>query len=47
LDINDKMSQIWPVIVEQIDPPADADDWNPKKGYDKDKTPLLDQFDKE
>jgi ferredoxin len=47
LDINDKMSQIWPVIVEQIDPPADADKWNPKLGYDKDKTELLDQFDKD
>ena len=47
LVINDKMSQIWPVIVEQIDPPPDADDWNPKLGYDKDKTELLDQFDKD
>jgi|TARA_R110000803_G_scaffold99563_2_gene167653 ferredoxin len=47
LDINDKMSQVWPVIVEQIDAPADADDWNPNKGYTKDKTELLDQFDKD
>ena len=47
LDINTKMAKIWPVIVEQIPAPADADDWNPKKGYDKDKTSLLDQFDKE
>jgi len=39
------MSKIWPVIVEQIDAPADADDWNPKKGYDKDKTELLDKYD--
>ena len=46
LDINTKMSKIWPVIVEQIDAPADADDWNPKKDYDKDKTPLLDKYDK-
>lgn len=47
LDINDKMSQIWPVIVEQIDPLPDADKYNPKEGYTEDKTPLLDQFDKE
>ena len=47
LDINDKMSQVWPVIVEQIPAPADADAWNPQKGYDKDKTELLDQFDKD
>tara|TARA_B110000495_G_scaffold174342_1_gene164376 strand:+ start:696 stop:1034 length:339 start_codon:yes stop_codon:yes gene_type:complete len=45
LDINTKWSKVWPVIVEQIDPPADADDWNPKKGYDKDKTELLDEYD--
>ena len=47
LDINDKMSQIWPVIVEQIDPLPDADKYNHKKGYTEDKTPLLDKFDKE
>jgi len=45
LDINTKWSEKWPVIVEQIDPLPDADKWNPKKGYDKDKTPLLDQYD--
>jgi len=33
------------VIVEQIDAPADADKWNPNKGYTEDKTPLLDQYD--
>jgi|TARA_B110000495_G_scaffold150152_1_gene133069 ferredoxin len=45
LDINTKWSEKWPVIVEQIDAPADADKWNPNKGYDKDKTPLLDKYD--
>jgi ferredoxin len=45
LDINTKWSKVWPVIVEQIDPPEDADKWNPKKGYDKDKTELLDKYD--
>ena len=27
LDINDKMSQIWPVITEKKDPPNDAKKW--------------------
>jgi hypothetical protein len=41
------MSQIWPVIVEQIEPMPDADAWNPQKGYKEDKTHLLDKYDKE
>ena len=47
LDINDKMSQIWPVITEQIEPMPDADKFNPQKGYKEDKTHLLDKYDKE
>ena len=44
-DINAKWSEKWPVIVEQIDAPPDADKWNPKKGYTGDKTELLDKYD--
>ena len=41
------MSRVWPVIVEQIPPLPDADKFNPNEGYTEDKTPLLDQFDKD
>lgn len=27
LQLNTELSQLWPVINEQIDPPADADEW--------------------
>lgn len=27
LKINAEMAEQWPVIVDQIDPPSDADDW--------------------
>lgn len=27
LEINTRLSQVWPVITVQKDPPADADDW--------------------
>jgi len=31
LQLNTELSQLWPVINQQIDPPADADDWRDVK----------------
>ena len=31
LALNEELSQIWPVITEMKDPPADADDWREVK----------------
>jgi ferredoxin len=42
LDLNRRFSEVWPNISEQIDPLPDADDYNPVKGYDADKTNLFD-----
>ena len=44
-DINDKWSQVWPVITEQKDPLPDADKLNPVMGYAEDKAKLLDEYD--
>ena len=44
-DINKKWSNVWDVIVDQKDPLPDADLLNPAKGYNKDKTDLLDDYD--
>ena len=32
LELNAELAQNWPVITEQKDPPADADEWNGKPG---------------
>lgn len=32
LDLNAELSQIWPVITQQKEPPADAADWDGKPG---------------
>jgi len=37
--LNAELSQIWPVITEQIDPPIDAENWN---GIEN-KLPLLEK----
>lgn len=39
LQINEELSLVWPVISEQKDPPADAEEWDGKS----DKTPLLER----
>ena len=39
LQINEELSLVWPVISEQKDPPADAEEWDGKTG----KTPLLER----
>jgi ferredoxin len=30
LELNEELSREWPVITEQIDPPADAAEWDGK-----------------
>ena len=30
LKLNEELSQVWPVITEAGEPPADADDWRDK-----------------
>jgi ferredoxin len=39
LEINEELSKVWPVISEQKDPPADAEEWDGKT----DKKPLLER----
>lgn len=39
LQINEELSLVWPVISEQKDPPADAEEWDGKS----DKKPLLER----
>ena len=39
LAINEELSKGWPVISEQKDPPADAEEWDGKEG----KTALLER----
>ena len=38
LGINTKYSQEWPNITKKLEPMPNADDFNPAKGYTKDKT---------
>ena len=30
LELNEELTQIWPVITAKIDPPEDAEEWNGK-----------------
>ena len=39
IQINEELSQVWPVIAERKDPLEDAEDWDGKTG----KTPLLER----
>lgn len=31
LEINERLTRVWPVILERKDPPADADEWAKRK----------------